>query len=238
MYGAGTEQLLSEHFPTGSTDLSFSNSTGMWMSAEQLVKSYHQIKALCTHTLASPRLLGIGLHWIQKHSLPAPQAQIYPPADGHSTCLLQSSVELFLPSHLHCSLGFPKRKEKLTSVCLTCREWCLPYIGQRRKMHLCVSGEKYILFVSLQCHKVCQLIQPETFLSEGSQTGTFLGSTAGCLNSIYFTYGVLFANRHGFNAIDTSTGKQLYPPSRDYQSHKSEEWNQMIWYMFLSKTDT
>lgn len=55
-------------------------------------------------------------------------------------------MKLFLPSHLHCSLGFSKRKEKLTSVCLTCREWCLPYIGQRRKMHLCVSVEKCILF--------------------------------------------------------------------------------------------
>lgn len=135
MYGLGTEQLLSEHFSTGSTDLS-SNSTGMWMSAEQLVKSYHKKRALCTHTLTSPRLFGIGLHWIQKHSLPAPQAQIYPPADEQSTCLLQSSMKLFLHSHLHCSLGFSKRKEKLTSVCLTCREWCLPYIGQRRKTHL------------------------------------------------------------------------------------------------------
>lgn len=76
--------------------------------------------------------------------------------------------------------------------------------------------------VSLQCHKVCQLIHTKTFLSEGSQTGTFLGSTAGCLNSIYFTCRVLFANRHGFNAIDTSTGKQLYLPSRNYQGHKSE----------------
>lgn len=50
MYGAGTEQLLSDHFSTGSTDLPFPNSTGMWMSAEQLVKPYHQIKALCTHS--------------------------------------------------------------------------------------------------------------------------------------------------------------------------------------------
>lgn len=63
MYGAGTEQLLSDHFSTGSTDLS-SNPTGMWMSAEPLVKSYHHIKALYSHILASPRLFGIGLHWI------------------------------------------------------------------------------------------------------------------------------------------------------------------------------
>lgn len=49
MYGLGTEQLLSEHFSTGSTDLS-SNSTGMWMSAEQLVKSYHK-KGLFALTL-------------------------------------------------------------------------------------------------------------------------------------------------------------------------------------------
>lgn len=146
MCGAGTQQLLSEHFSTGSTNLSFSNSTGMWMSAEQLVKSYHQINAPCTHTLASPRLFGIGIHWFQKHSLPAPQAQNYPPADGHSACLLQGSTKLFLPPHLHCSRGFSKRKEKLTSVCLTYREWRLPYIRQGRGMCVCVCVEEYILF--------------------------------------------------------------------------------------------
>lgn len=220
MYGAGTEQLLSEHFSTGSTNLS-SNSTGMWMSAEQLVKSYHQIKALCTHTLASPRLFGIGLHWLQKHSLPAPQAQNYPPADGHSTCLLQGSTKLFLPPHLHCSLGFSKRKEKLTSVCLTYREWWLPHTGQGREMCLCVR---------VQRNTSCFLAVPQSLPANtdrnlpfrGSQTGTFLGAAAGCLNSVSFSYGVLFANGHVFNAIDMSTGKQLYLPWRDYQRHKPE----------------
>lgn len=192
MYGAGTEQLLSEHFSTGSTNLSFANSTDMWMSAEQLVKSYYQIKALCTHTLASPRLFGIGLHWLQKHSLPAPQAQIYPPADGHSTCLLQGSMKLFLPSHLHCSLGFSKKKEKLTSGYLTYREWWLPYIGQGREMRLCVT---------VQRNTPCFLAEPQSLLANtdrklpfrGSQTGTLLGATSGCFNSVSFSYGVLFA---------------------------------------------
>lgn len=217
MYGAGTEQLLSDHFYTGSTDLPFPNSIGMWTSAEQLVKSYHQIKALCTHILASPRLFGIGLCWIQKHSLPAPQAQTYPPADGHSTCLLQSFMKLFLPSHLHCSLGFSKRKGNPTSVCcLMYREWWFSCIGQGRKM-LVQRNTSYFVAVpqSLPANT-------ETFLSEGTQTGTFLEATVGCSNSIYFTYGVLFANRHGFNAIDMSTGKQFYLPLRDYQSHRSE----------------
>lgn len=56
----------------------------------------------------------------------------------------------------------------------------------------------------------------------GAQTGTFLGAAAGCLNSVSFSYGVLFANGDGFNAIDMSTGKQLYLPWRDYQRHKPE----------------
>lgn len=150
--------------------------------------------------------------------LPTPQAQIYPPADGHSTCLLQSSMELFLPSHFHCSLGFPKQKENLTSVCSTYREWWFTLHGAKKENAL-VCEWREIHPVSLQSHKICQLIQTETFLSEGSQTGTFLGSAAGHL--ISFTYGVLFADRPGFNAIDTSTGKQLYLPLRDYQSHKS-----------------
>lgn len=218
MYGAGIEQLLSGHFFYRSTDLSFSNSTGMWTSAERLVKSYHQIKALCTHTLVSSGLFGIWLHWLQKHSLPAPQAQIYPPADGHSTCLLQSSMKLLLPSHLHCSLGVSKRKEKPTSACLTYREWWLPYTGQGRKMHLCVS---------VQRNTSCFLAVPPSLPANTDSNLPFRGLpnrniSAGCLNSVSFSYGALFANGHGFNAIDTSTGKQLYLPSRDYQSHKPE----------------
>lgn len=196
-----------------STDLSFSNSTGRWMSAGKVLPA----KALCTHTLASLRLFGTGLHWIQKHSLPAPQAQIYPPADGHSTCFLQF-MKLFLPSHLHCSLGFSKREEK-TDFSMFNLQGMVFTLHRAKKENALVCECREMHPVSLQCRKVFQLTQTETFLSEGSQTGTFLGSTAGCLNSIYFTYGVLFANRHGFNAIDTSTGKQLYP-TIDYQSHK------------------
>lgn len=97
----------------------------------------------------------------------------------------------------------------------------------RRKTHLCVR---------VQRNTSCFLAAPQslpantdkTFLSEGSKTGTFLGSAAGCLNSIYFTYGVLFANRHGFNAIDTSTGKQFYRSSRDYQSQISYELDDLV----------
>lgn len=43
-----------------STNLSFSNSTDMWMSAEQLVKSYYQIKALCIPILHLQDCLALG----------------------------------------------------------------------------------------------------------------------------------------------------------------------------------
>lgn len=89
-------------------------------------------------------------------------------------------------------------------------------LRRARKEHalMCESVEKHILF-PLQC-ATANTDRNLPF------RGTFLGATAGCLNSISFAYGVLFADRHGFNAIDTFTGKQLYLPSRDYRSDKSE----------------
>lgn len=108
------------------------------MSAEQLVNSHHQGKALCTHALPSA-----GLSQFANQSAPWDiyiPAPIHPPADRHSTCLLlERLTELLLPLPLHLPAGFSKRNRNLTSVYLICREWCLPYAGEGRKPRWCAK---------------------------------------------------------------------------------------------------
>lgn len=96
---------------------------------------------------------------------------------------------------------------------------------------VCASVEKYILFPCSATKSASNTDRNLPF------RGTFLGATAGCLNSISSTYGVLFANRYGFNATDIHRDTAV-PTIETLPQSQSRVRNWMIWYMLLSKTDT
>lgn len=144
MYGAGTQQLLSDHFSTGSTDLPFPNSIGMWMSAEQLVKSYHQIKALCTHSCVSK----IVWHWASLDMEAQPTCST---SSNIPTCrwtLHLSPAEFYetLPPLTPPLLtGFFQKKGKADFSIFNI-QGVVVILHRARKENACVCVEKYILF--------------------------------------------------------------------------------------------
>lgn len=144
----------------------------MWVSAEQLVNSVTKGKLFAIKLLHLHECFSSPLDSTRRSSTAYPLHKLTHThlQMGHSTCLLPESFrKLLLASPLQFPVGFSKRNENLTSVCLNCREWCLPYVGERRKTHWCARAWKNKNPFSLQCHTICQLTETDTFLSAGFQ---------------------------------------------------------------------
>lgn len=144
MYGLGTEQLLSEHFSTGSTDLS-SNSTGMWMVSRTAGKVLSQKKgSLHSHSYISK----IVWHWTPldieaqptcstSSNIPTCRWTVHlPPAEFYET-LPPLTPPLFT--------GFFQKKGKADFSMFNLQGMVFT-LHRAKKENALVSVEKYILF--------------------------------------------------------------------------------------------
>lgn len=154
MYEAGKEQSPSEHFSTVSTDLS-SNCTGMWMSVHQLVKPYHQIKALCTHTLL--HLSKNVWHWAPLDIEAQPTCSISSYIPTCRWTLHHRSAEIYgtlPPLTPPLFSGFFQKKGKAGFSMFHVQGKVITlHRSKKENVLVCECRETHP--VSLQCHKFC-----------------------------------------------------------------------------------